>query len=151
MPEGLEVEIKTLAENILKQEGVDLVELKIGSGGQKVLIRITADLPSGGITLQKCSEINKKISRTIEEVGLIESDYLVEVNSPGTDWPMTTPKDFARVLGRPVRIFLKEAFEKKLEYEGVLEGVKAEAVLIASATGGKEIPFVLIHKAVQNL
>ena len=53
----------------------------------------------------------------LEESKTLGEDYTVEINSPGLDRPLKEPKDFIRVKGRTVSLWLKEPVDKKDFFE----------------------------------
>ena len=53
---------------------MDLIELKVSGHKNDVLIQITADKPSGGITIRECAILNKSLVAAIEQ----ENFYLLK-------------------------------------------------------------------------
>ena len=104
--------------NIVKEVGAELLELKIHSSSGKNILRCVVDLPQGGITLDSCAAINKRVVAFLEEAGLLGFDYAVEVNSPGLDRKLHTFKDFLKVKGRNISLWLSEPVEGKEYLEG---------------------------------
>lgn len=105
-------EVKPQILKIIKEEKVDLVECKVISARGNLGIRLLVDYPQGGISLNKCMAINKKLSQYLEDFfdGI---DCTVEVNSPGLERALRTEKDFLRAKGKVVLLWLKEPFEGK--------------------------------------
>ena len=104
--------------DIVKEAGAELLELKINSSSGKNSLRCLVDLPQGGITLDSCAAINKRIVAYLEESGNLGSDYAVEANSPGLDRKLHTFKDFFKVKGRNISLWLSEPVEGKEYLEG---------------------------------
>ena len=68
-----------------ESEELFLVEVKIASGNQ-ITVLLDAD---NGITIEKCTEINKALYKYIEESGLFgDENFSLEVSSPGLDKPL---------------------------------------------------------------
>ena len=126
-----------------------LVELIVRKSGGSVSIQILADKPQGGITIEDCAIVNRKMCAAFEEQNFIEGHYVVEVSSPGLDRPLTTAQDFLRVMGRAVRFLLSQPIEQKVEYAGRIEKVDNDVVHISLDTGGVGIPILYINKAKQ--
>jgi len=55
-----------------------------------MVLRIMADHPHGGITMDECSRLNLEIGDILEEGNVIQSHYILEVCSPGLDRPLRT-------------------------------------------------------------
>ena len=145
-------QLNELIEEFLKSQGLELVEVIYRQEGRTHVLRIFADRPEGGITLEECSLLNREIGRMLEEKNILQEEYLLEVSSPGIDRPLRTQKDFARCINRRARFFLSEPVNGKIEWEGLIVQVGAEAVsLDLSGTGRVEIPLSKINKAKQEI
>lgn len=111
-------QIQLKVQDIVKAAGVELLEFKIHASRGKNTLRCTVDLPQGGITLDSCAAVNKRIVVYLEENGSLGSDYAVEVNSPGLDRKLHTFKDFFKVKGRNIFLWLSEPIGGKEYLEG---------------------------------
>lgn len=111
-------QIQLKVQDIVKEAGAELLEFKIHSSGGKNIIRCVVDLPEGGITLGSCAAINKRVVAYLEESSNLGSDYSVEINSPGIDRKLHTFKDFLKVEGRNISLWLNEPVEGKEYLEG---------------------------------
>ncbi len=123
--------VEALAAPILAKAGVDLVDLSVGRYKDDVIIRFTADLPAGGITIGQCSSLNHIIVEAIDAHGFLgEQGYSLEFSSPGLDRPLVTAKDFGRNLDRVIRFWLKEPVEGKIEHSGVLMAADEKQIVL---------------------
>lgn len=133
---------------IFEQSALDLVELNVRRQGAEWVIQVLADRPGGGISLEECSYVNRKIVETIDAAEAVV-DYSLEVSSPGIDRPLKTKKDFLRVLHQDVRFHLSGPVGGKKEYIGLLKKVDDEGVVIETQKHGEiTIPINNIVKAV---
>lgn len=149
MLEELEEKIKNISLPLVEELNLDLVELKIRRQGRALAIEILADRPKGGITIEECSVLNRNIDQKIETEQLLEGEYTLEVSSPGLDRPLTTHKDFLRVIDRPVRVHLREPLNNKMEYEGLVRAVNENQLTINGAANSMVIPIEQIALARQ--
>jgi len=133
----------------LKNSDIELIELNIKRRGKTIAIEILMDKEQGGITIDECSGINRHVSNTIEEKEWVDGDYVVEVSSPGLDRPLTTPRDFQRVLGRMVRVHLAELISGKREHLGIVKEVLEDQIIIEAKKTLVTIPLEKVNKAVQ--
>ncbi len=141
--------IAALAMPLLKEAGVELVELKVGQHNQDVQVQFFADLPQGGITMQQCAELNHAIALAIDTEGFLADAYTLEFSSPGLDRPLTTEKDFLRNANRPVQVFLSAPLDGKKEWVGIITGVTADAVtMLTKQKKQMTVPLARIIKAV---
>ncbi len=121
--------ILDVAKPLLLQADVDLIELKVGQHKRDVLIQITADKLTGGISIGECCTLNKAISAAIDAAGVIPEDcYSLDFSSPGLDRPLTTLKDFARNLNAAIELELKEAQEGKRGLTGILVSIDGQSL-----------------------
>lgn len=131
--------IKKRIEEIAEEKGVELVEFKIFSSPDKYIVRCLLDYPRGGITVEACAVINREIFSFLTEKGFLGEDFVVEVNSPGLDRPLKTYKDFLRVKGGKILLWLNEPFEGEDYFEGELADVNPDKIIIKSKKDIKEI------------
>jgi ribosome maturation factor RimP len=163
MEQELSRQIEELAVALLEKVGVELFRLSIVRRKGKVMMEILADKPTGGITLDECAALNRQIIGAIDGQNLIDEDYLLELSSPGLDWPLKTAKDFRRALNRQVRVVLSQPVGEKWEYTGIVQEVMDNDFVLLPVAGrsGKKkgespilevvIPFEKIVKAVQMI
>ncbi len=142
-------ELEALLSGYLQAQGIDLVELLYRYEGGRLVLRILADRPYGGIKLDECARLNQSIGNLLEEKDIIKERYVLEVASPGVDRPMKTVKDFLRCIDRPARFFLNEPIGGKIEVAGIIKQASPDAVLIEVEAGTAEIPLSKIHRAKQ--
>ena len=148
MFDTLTLQIEKVIKPFIKDRLLELVEISIKPRNKSVMIRILADRPQGGITVDECAAINRYLVGEIDQRQLA-SDYTVEVSSPGLDRPLKTTKDFLRGIGREVRFYLSEPVDNKREYAGVIQGIQDNCVVVQVTKGTIVIPLKNIDKATQ--
>ena len=123
---------RELIVNLLEAKKVDLVQLTYRREGGRMVLRLLADRPKGGITISECSMLSAKISALLDESDLIGGRFFLEVCSPGLDRPLKTPDDFTRNIGRRVKVTIPnpEDPQKKVSVVGAIKGVDEDAVEI---------------------
>ena len=149
--ERLTEKIMELIQPLFKEWHYELVEFKLRRQGQTLYVSVIADRPTGGITMGEVALLNRNIGQLIEEAGLIEERYVVEASSPGLDRPLSTANDFARVIGREVKFYLRVPLENRLEYLGIVREALDNCVIIDYGAHTLEISYDNINKALQNI
>lgn len=150
MNEELIEHIEHVIAPILAENDLDLFKVKIERQGGRLLIEAFVDKTSGGITIDECASMNKKFAEKIEEENLINDAYVLEVSSPGIDWPLETQRDYVRATHKKVRLVLSEAIDNKQEYIGIITRVDGDQVaVICDPSEEFVIPIEKIKKAVQ--
>src|SRR3546814_17608263 len=76
-----------------------------------------------------CETISRRLSDLLDEADPIESEYRLEVSSPGTDRPLTRPQDYADWVGHAARIRLLEPQDGRKTFEEKLLGLAAGHML----------------------
>jgi ribosome maturation factor RimP len=142
-------ELDSVLRGYLSEQGVDLVELIFRYEGSGLVLRIVADKPEGGITLEECASLNSRIGSMLDERDMIPERYVLEVCSPGLDRPLTRKEDFARCLNRRMRLFLREAVGGKVEIEGVLREIRDDVLVLGTADGIVEVALGTIARGKQ--
>lgn len=144
-------DIAILVENIITlmiaDFGLELVELNITQRSTTYMIEVLADRPQGGITLEECVKLNKKLVESLDLLEPLAEDYELVVASPGLDRPLKNRKDFTRMLDKRVKVLLTEKVEGKGEYAGLVKEVYDSAVLIVSRKKEIKLPYDKILKA----
>jgi ribosome maturation factor RimP len=124
------------------------VDIRLGHGGGGEVLTILADT-EGGITLEKCAEINRRLGTRLDEwLGENASgSYTLEVNSPGLDRPLKTPRDFSKIVGKKLRMSVRNNRGAVESFVGALGQVREDGVLVE----GRFILFSNIVKAVREI
>ena len=139
--------IKKDIQGILEEGGFELIELNFCQSGKFRVLRLLTDKVGGGINIEECSELNRKIGLFIDAKDMAEGRYMLEVSSPGLDRPLKTKNDFLRCSNKSARFFLNELINGKLEWEGLINKVGQESVFISVEGNFIEVPFLKINKA----
>jgi ribosome maturation factor RimP len=140
-------EIWKLAESCLADSSQFIVDIKVSTKGQqKVLLLLDGD---NGITIEDCAEVNRKVSKAMDENDLMKDRYFLEVSSPGLDHPLTLNRQFKKNVGRKIKVLTNDS-----TIEGLLQQVTEEGISVLELSekkdqdnGEKEIPFSVINKA----
>ena len=105
-----------------------LVEIKITPGNQ-VIVLMDAD---NGITIEKCTAINKVLYKYIEESELFaDGNFSLEVSSPGIGKPLKLYRQYQKNIGRRVEVELMDGTKT----EGLLTNITAEDITLEEKQG----------------
>lgn len=147
--EALIGRLRSLIDGLLVPRGLELVDLIVRHEGRDLVLRILVDRPEGGIALGECANINRDIGAMLDELALLEENYILEVSSPGLDRPLVTKKDFSRCLNKKADVFLRNPVEGKVEYVGVISKVDETSVYLVTNKGEVILPLTEISIAKQ--
>ena len=139
--------VRSLAEPILADRGLELVDLEFRREGRGWTLRLYMDR-AGGVTLDDCQRVSQELGDHLDVADLIPYPYTLEVSSPGLDRPLTRDADFLRFAGKAARITTSEAIQGQRNFHGRLAGLADGEVLLDLADGRQaRIPRGLIARA----
>lgn len=114
---------------IMEEYGFELVDVEYVKEGSNWYLRAYIDKP-GGITVNDCEAVSRRLSDILDEKDYIEESYIMEVSSPGLGRPLKKEKDFKRSLGEKVEVRTYRMTDKKKEFTGILKSYDADTVTI---------------------
>jgi ribosome maturation factor RimP len=139
--------VRALAEPILADAGLELVEVEFQREAHGWVLRLYMD-KAGGVTLEDCQRISEEVGDHLDVENLIDHAYHLEVSSPGLDRPLTRDADFLLFAGKTARITTREAVGGQRNFRGRLAGLRDGTVLLDLDDGRRvAIPRGLIAKA----
>ncbi len=117
-------------------------------------IKVYLDADSG-FSIEKCSQVNRKLYHQIEETQLFpDGDFSLEVSSPGVDEPLLQYRQYKKNVGRKVTVTDNEGLEKT----GLLKDVTEEHITLEIKPAKQkealiitQIPFSNIKKTVVQI
>lgn len=112
--------IENLISPLLLEAKVRLVELKWLTDQKTRILQIAIMHPDGSMDLQTCSEVSEKISDLLDTTELSDTEYYLEVCSPGAERPLKNTEDIQLAIGGNVHLTVIHPIEKSLEHEGTL-------------------------------
>jgi ribosome maturation factor RimP len=109
--------------------GYELVGIEYRSGADSGLLRIYIDR-EGGIQLDDCVAVSRQVSAMLDVEDPLKEAYQLEVSSPGVDRPLFVKEHFERFAGSRVRVKLRMKMHGRRRFEGVLQGVQDDNVVL---------------------
>jgi ribosome maturation factor RimP len=82
-----------------------------------------------GLSTGACAAISRELSEVLDKEALIPGAYHLVVSSPGIDRPLKFPRQYAKHVGRKLRVTYNSA-GGQLSVEGTLSAVSEEAVTV---------------------
>lgn len=135
--DDLAARIRAVAEPVVVEHEVELVEVEVrGAHGSRV-VQVVAD-DEDGLDLDRIADLSRVLGDLLDAEDVLDSKYTLEVTSPGVDRPLRTPTNFRRNIGREVRVVRNRAAidrGEKGEFTGTLDDVDDEGLTL---TVGKD-------------
>jgi len=99
----VESQIRTLLEPITDELGIEILKISIGGGGHSQLLKVIVDR-AGGVSSDELVRVSRGLALQLDAEDLIADAYMLEVTSPGLNWPLETAADFKRYEGEWVKV-----------------------------------------------
>ena len=106
-PDAIAGQVAELAEPVLEDLGLELVDVEYRREGKGWTLRLFVDKP-GGVTLDDCVEVSREVDTLLDVEDVIHTAFQLEVSSPGLDRPLKKARDFERFVGSRTRIKTRE-------------------------------------------
>ena len=116
----IEAKTEALLMPILDELGFELWDVEYVKEGSEYYLRAYID-KEGGITIDDCVDVSRKLSDKLDEDDFIDSEYILEVSSPGLGRTLKSDRDFTKSIGRDTDIKLYKPIDKVKEFEGILK------------------------------
>lgn len=94
-------------------------------------LRIYID-KDGGITLNDCEALSRRVSDVMDEKDPIKDAYFLEVSSPGLNRTLFTIDHYKKFIGREVMVRFTKAIDGSKNVKGILKEVNDEEVIVES-------------------
>jgi ribosome maturation factor RimP len=136
-------EIKAMAQKRLT-ESQFLVDVLVTArkGPKKVMVIVDADQ---GFNIDECAELSRHLSKLLDERNLIDDNYMLEVTTPGVDFPLKLNRQYRKNVGRSLKVKLRDK-----TIEGKLTMASEDTITLEQETGSgkkKEITSMVLSIA----
>jgi ribosome maturation factor RimP len=103
--------LRALLEPLVVKAGLELEEITLSAAGKRRQLMVVVDA-ADGLALDAVAGLSRELSQALDASDVMgDTEYVLEVTSPGTDRPLTEPRHFRRNAGRLVKLQLKERGE----------------------------------------
>jgi len=124
-------QIWKVVEPYLAAESLELDDVELLGRGRARTLRVTID-KSGGIDLDRISEVSRGLSRLLDAETELDGPYQLEVSSPGLERKLTRPSQFQKSIGREV-VVKTAAFTVR----GILIGASQDSFQVEPADSAR--------------
>lgn len=123
----IEAKTEALLMPILDEFGFELWDVEYVKEGSEYYLRAYID-KEGGITIDDCVDVSRRLSDKLDEDDFIDSEYILEVSSPGLGRTLKSDRDFSKSIGRDTDIKLYKPVDKVKEFEGILKAFDSDTL-----------------------
>jgi len=124
-----ETGLSKLIEPMVQALGCELWGIEKLQQGRQVVLKIYIE-SAIGINVDDCARVSRQVSAMLDVEDPIPGEYLLEVSSPGVERRLFKPEHFNVCKGEKVQITLRQAFDGRRKFKGLLCGLEDEEVVI---------------------
>ncbi|MFM7144278.1 MAG: ribosome maturation factor RimP [Alphaproteobacteria bacterium] len=134
----MEDNVTRLVEPVARGRGLDLVDVEFLPAGRRSILRVTLDR-EGGVGLDDLAEASREMSDLLDVHDAVPGNYTLECSSPGVNRPLRRPEDFARFVGKPVRVRTTAPIGGARSFKGCLVDASTDRIEIEDASRGRVV------------
>lgn len=142
--------IRGFASPLAEALGAELLDVVVkGQKGRRLVRLVVASAlppdtvatdPDAGVDVDAIATLSRQVGDVLDERDLIVGSYTLEVTSPGADRPLTSASDFARNVGRDVRVVRDADTDGPRELIGTVLAVRADGVTLEVDGAEVQVP-----------
>jgi ribosome maturation factor RimP len=120
-------ELEARLAELLAALGFELVDLRHGGSARRPHLSVRIDwaeaVPGRTVTVDDCAVVSRALEAWLDETGVGEGRYILEVSSPGMDRPLRRLQDWRRFTGRKVDVLIPQWGGRfRVTHIGVVDG-----------------------------
>ena len=120
-----------LARQVAEPAGLTVRQVQLLAHHIPLTVQVMVERSDGtDVTLEACAALSGPLGEALEEAGLIDSAYVLEVSSPGLDDLLETDRDFTSFRGFPVEVKVRAEGGGSASRSGLLLGRSEDTVTI---------------------
>jgi ribosome maturation factor RimP len=148
MNETVAERVWEIAEPIVVQEGLEIVDVEFRRESRGMVLRLYLDQAGGGaVSLEELTRVSRQVGDLFDVHDAVPGTYTLEVSSPGINRRLRRPDHFRRYLGKKVRVRTVAPREGRRVFVGTLEAVDADGVRVTVPEGSQFIGFADVAQA----
>lgn len=149
-------ELRSIADRVARSRGLELFDLQFRREPIGWVLRIVIDRPAPAappgttgedVTLADCQAVSVDVSAILDAEVAFDHTYTLEVSSPGLDRPVRHLADFARFVGRRVRIVTSEPVDGQRFVSGRIAAVDDRTIVIEDGKTTRRVPETAVARA----
>lgn len=140
--------MEKLVNEVLEEFESELYLLKWEQRGKEWVLELLIDKEES-VTTSDCADVSGRVSSELDEKGLIEKEYVLQVSSPGLERPLIEARHFAGAVGGKVEVNTYGPIDDTKEFVGLLKKYDEDGEKLEMEVDGKivNIPLDNVSKA----
>ena len=132
-------------EEVVKLKGYLLIDILFRGDNKNKIIEVFIDSETG-VNVSQCADVSRELNSLIEEDNLIESNYRLDVSSPGVDRPLKYLAQYPKHINRKFEIVYSDG-EDKAKFVGTLLKIEDDNLFFSEGKNERRVNFSNIQKA----
>jgi ribosome maturation factor RimP len=141
-----EIEVEELLAPTITSLGCEIWGVEFLSQGKHTKLRVYIER-EGGVDVDNCAEVSRHASDILDVEEFSNSNYTLEVSSPGLDRILFKEQQFQAYAGHQIDVRLNFPFEGKKKFVGTLAGVEDHSAVVQMDDEEILLPIENIQKA----
>lgn len=125
-----EAKIKEGIEPVLASQNVRLFDITWTNEGKHKILQIAIEKEDGTMDIDLCASVAEVLSEKLDELNLIDFEYMLEVCSPGAERKLRNLQEVKDAVGKYVYAKFKKTVGKLNEVTGTLLSVEEDVCCI---------------------
>jgi ribosome maturation factor RimP len=143
---SIQERLTEMFEPVASALGCELWGVEYLTQGRRALLRVYID-KEDGVGVEDCERVSRQVSSVLDVEDPIQSEYTLEVSSPGMDRPLFKLAQYESSVGEVLAVRLRLPFEGRRKFTGLLKGVENEEIVLEVDNEEYVLPYESIDKA----
>ncbi|EED35731.1 conserved hypothetical protein [Luminiphilus syltensis NOR5-1B] len=143
---GKTTQLSELLTPTIESLGFELWGLELLPPFRKPTFRVYIDREEG-VTVDDCAMVSRHISGVLDVEDPIQTEFTLEVSSPGIDRLLFRPEQYRLYIGEPIEVRLRMPFEGRRKFRGWLVGVEGDEVVVRAGEHEYVLPLNSVERA----
>ena len=126
--------------------GFELVGVEFVRAGKHSTLRVYID-HENGISVDDCADVSNQVSAVLDVEDPINTEYNLEVSSPGLERPLFKQSHFAAFVGQEIVVKTNMPQQNRRNFKGVLTHVDGQSITMSVDKQDYVIALANISKA----
>ncbi|MCL4410619.1 MAG: ribosome maturation factor RimP [Gammaproteobacteria bacterium] len=126
--------------------GYELVGIEFVRAGKHSTLRVYID-HENGISVDDCADVSYQVSAVLDVEDPINTEYNLEVSSPGLDRPLFNSGHYERFIGEEASVQLTAAIMNRRNFKAQISAVEDDKVTFTIGEESFTVPVNAIKKA----
>lgn len=144
----LEDKLTEMLEPGVEALGYELVGVEFVRAGKHSILRVFID-HENGISVDDCAEVSYQASAILDVEDPINTEYNLEISSPGMDRPLFKEKHYEQSIGEVVQVRLTVPMNDRRNFKGKL--LSCENGMINVEVDGQQFPLAVANIEKANI